>query len=140
MKFSIVFESNEIKAVSLPKKTITGLDAWDEIRKFVREYGLEAVRYSSEIMAWENNIKVEVNEPFARATGRFSVENEIVVRVPDGALNGFVYERICFCSGEALQNQVRCWVTRKLNENNLLESWKLAGYPLVWDVEGDDVD
>lgn len=129
-----MFTSKNNRAVALSRVVSSGLSELDSLRKYMERYNLEVESMREIVEEKECDVLVEVDEAYARKTGRFELSGNVRVEVPDGALNDFTERMVRFRAVGSEKNKVECWRERVVNKKHLLENWEKAGFPLIWEM------
>lgn len=133
MTFEVRFEAHRGYAVTLQNHT--SIELLDQTRALfdVPEFSAERVRPVKEMI---QNLTVSLSERQARASGLFQTTSKVFVKVNTGALNKFGILKKYFLTDrkpDGGYDYIRAeW---SVDEESLLESWFMAGFPLDWTSE-----
>lgn len=93
-------------------------------------------RIKPDVNFFSSHGRIEVPEEYAfNACGRFAFKNSLSVTVPEGMMNQFTGERVCYKrhidTGEVLE----CWIETYIREDAVLAAWEMSGYPTDWSLD-----
>ena len=126
--------SKIFKVISIPPR-LAGLALLDEVRRHLHFPQMPAALIGKEVPECAmRELSVTLSEEEAQASGHFEDSCEVDVAITsEGALNEFVTLEFVPVWENGEITSVR--YEHQVHADEVIEWWKLAGYPLEWDAE-----